>query len=125
MTRPIKFRAWDEENSVMVYPKHADHYDQIYSGLDDEGVLTISYTDRNDDYHEMVVMQFTGLLDKTGKEIYESDILRWNGEIGEYKWVEEFACFEFQGDERRYPQKMDAKDLEVISNIYETPELLK
>lgn len=61
--REIKFRAWDKENSEMTLFT----FDDVSSGQ----------VGNNDQYiSEMVVMQYTGLLDKNGKEIYEGDIIR-------------------------------------------------
>ena len=98
---------------------------------------------------EMIVMplQFTGLTDKNGKEIYEGDIVRSFDNINRvsdphlsvseptykttsveyYNGAFRLTCSEFKhgcGIVNNYAGAM-AKDLEVIGNIYETPELLK
>ncbi len=77
---------------------------------------------------EVILMQFTGLLDKLGREIYEGDIVKhpWlsKGKDDEYgiiefkndayfhHWVIEFGCW-------------DDKEFEIIGNIHENPDLLK
>lgn len=113
--REIKFRAWDKKNKVMF---------KIFDNVSREDW----YLPQWKESHE--VMQFTGLHDKNGKEIYEGDIVlfstSWNqteyhkNKFG-IKRVVEFAKGSFSycmvyGD-------MDV--VEVIGNIYENPELLK
>jgi len=78
-------------------------------------------------YAAVVVMQFTGLLDKNGKEIYEGDIVRefWNGNPDP-------CCVqvvEWDDNESSGPRVVgfylqDGDEYEVIGNIYENPELL-
>lgn len=77
---------------------------------------------------EAILMQYTGLKDKNGKEIYESDILREKigGKVFKYAviWNEECAAFG-DDDGQHFNDDIDAKKVEVIGNIYENPELLK
>ena len=64
MTREIKFRVWDKEKSEMFF------VEDIYWAEVDESITNI-----NGWNNENPLMQFTGLKDKNGKEIYEGDIV--------------------------------------------------
>lgn len=68
---------------------------------------------------ECKVMQFTGLLDKNGKEIYEGDVVQF-GCIGVVKYSEDRYYVECEDSQMRV-----SKHSEVIGNIYQNPELLK
>lgn len=113
--REIKFRAWNEEENEMV------HFD---FGTIDDGYC---YGGQHPiyDLDEVPVMQYTGLKDKNGKDVYEGDILRWfNGSelIGRPKVVEstDGGWNPFIDD----MQTDGAWHYEVIGNIYENKELL-
>lgn len=66
-----------------------------------------------------VVMQFTGLHDKNGKEIYEGDIIKWGVHVGAVKWIN--SCIVFGDGFGLFPCNLTS---EIIGNIYENPELL-
>jgi len=115
----IKFRAWCNTEKKMFFLNPEDAY------LEDEDKQpVISCLVSDDDWR---VMQYTGLKDKSGKEIYEGDIVR-TGQIdsvhnpGEWRRPGEFenAAFVVDGDLMRDTEKYR---LEVIGNVYEIPEI--
>lgn len=119
--RDIKFRAWDTQAEEILYG--VEHtYDGYKVPMPSFGALL----DCPDFY---VVMQYTGLKDKDGKEIYEGDIVRFGtsgGEdyIGEVRYYEDSASF-FVRAERHYLEYLDdVYALKVLGNIYENKELL-
>ena len=121
--REIKFRAWDG----------LEFYNPILS----EGLIFRNYRDFEDfDHADDVLMQYTGLKDKNGKEIYEGDVIYAfsNG----YKYTIEFGIISVDvenhlttpawyakliGDTYKCPL-CSTEIIEVIGNIYENPELL-
>ena len=81
---------------------------------------------------DVILMQSTGLKDKNGKEIFEKDILDYNGRKVIVKWHGSYACFIYEFvDELKnrttewQPLYLSYYKFEIIGNIYENPELLE
>ena len=95
----------------------------------------------NDELVGGVLMEFTGLKDKNGKEIYEGDIVKGvldegyvlrigydshEFETGEIKWDYSGFMWELYEKDKRYIGDLVlVNEKEVIGNIYENPELIK
>ncbi len=110
MTREIKFRAWDKEDQCMRYSLELDCKWNI--------ILCLSCPERYQ------VMQYTGLKDKNGKEIYEGDILEWGDEGSQVVWRENDAMFEIERIFNGFSTR-EVCEYTIIGDIYSTPELLK
>ena len=128
MNREIKFRIWDIENKEMLKVQELDFESTFYGGR-----IAIRPDQYNDyfDTEDMILMQYTGIDDKNGKEIYEGDIVvdKEDEVMGEITWNEEEASFYFSilyenGTYEEEKLNDWASVLEVIGNIYDNPELL-
>jgi uncharacterized phage protein (TIGR01671 family) len=75
-------------------------------------------------WYPITDLQYTGLKDKKGKEIYEGDIVRRYHLQGDVAWHESRACF-IVHDGFNEPLYHDILGIEVIGNIYENPNLLE
>lgn len=122
--RSIKFRAWDNENNQMLDVQEINFEDCFYGG--EMQIKTTMYNDYFD-CREMPLMQYTGLHDKNGKEIYEGDIVKSffvdTDEAGNE--IYKYYIMEVKYDEILCSYKIDKfMNLEVIGNIYENKELL-
>lgn len=128
MNREIKFRVWDTYNKEMLDVQELDYADS-YNGQ--PMIRTTMYNDYFDT-EEMILMQFTGLHDKNGKEIYEGDIVELKANngccemIGTIIYDEYDLAFELRDIEEETQECLwyAEQELEVIGNIYDNPELL-
>lgn len=114
----LKFRAWSSRVKIgLPHMVYLDPRATAFSGGD---------LIEDDDWK---VMQFTGLKDKHGKEIYEGDIVvlshMQSAPTGVVRWFQESACFVATEKPDQFAGHNLFPDTdEVIGNIYENPEFL-
>ncbi len=119
--REIKFRAWRKNLGGMFYlDKHGD------MNSNSEQICLMNFLEQCDQEKTIDIewMQYTGLKDKNGKEIYEGDMFRISEtppEINRVVFEEGCWCLEEHG---LYLIDWCERG-EVIGNIYENPELIK
>ena len=129
--RAIKFRAWDEKNKAMVSLSLLGLCSKYSNDLTVYGVENsddnVAYARRDN----VPVMQYTGLLDKNGVEIYEGDIDHMTSDEDDLDTILEIkykgAGYYVPDLDWDYTPSLDHPQFihEVIGNIYENPELLE
>ena len=114
--REIKFRAWDKNKNKMVYPTKKYTNGGLLEWFEDEDL-----------------MQYTGLKDKNGKEIYEGDVVKTGGDFGEVLYDDQHSGFIILFQPHSAKKKSGCATLastwpsplkEIVGNIYENPDLI-
>jgi uncharacterized phage protein (TIGR01671 family) len=139
--RETKFRMWFPKSKRMIHFEGlsiCDEYDRLCFDISEADCLEeyeylagYSYIPNE----EGLKMEFTGLKDKNGKEIYEGDIAKglWDAELD---YSTQIFAVEFRNGtfvENYFGRPLgdcvknyhNGNTIEVIGNIYETPELIK
>jgi uncharacterized phage protein (TIGR01671 family) len=135
--REIKFRVWDKELNIMSY----DNDDLLVMFLGKDICVAYDTPADNGEIKHYELMQYIGLKDKNGKEVYEGDIVKFMDEetiysdcgyeynefinTGKIIFNKELMGWDITN------RNMDLEEIwhyseyiEVIGNIYENPELL-
>ena len=130
MTREIKFRAWDKKNKLFI--TNDDEVKEYMIGLDgklyrmdfysnilgeEDGILIWN------ELKDIILMQYTGLVDKNGKDIYEGDIVKYDGELTTVIFC--YGSFFLEKFNFWSSDWVNADNMIVKGNIYDNPELLK
>lgn len=151
--REIKLRLWDKTEKEMIYLDKVGDRQHHTFGIRKDGSLDYYNLQNGSGGDEYILMQFTGLYDKNGKEIYEGDIIKIYADNGFYacEIIEKVIFKQGQygieyGDLHKsfYPLSDFYKPtkteyisnvgevvtesepmLEVIGDIYDNPELLE
>jgi len=138
--REVKFRAWNKTKKVMVCNS------PFISWCVGDGTATISeYVPHNGGYalnsvrqlshyefDNFIFMQFTGLKDENGKEIYEGDILGycdnypglvfWDSTCHRWSLLERYPKGEYN---REHELDYLTEPMKILGNIHENPDLLE
>jgi uncharacterized phage protein (TIGR01671 family) len=120
--REIKFRVWDKydkcfiEQNLLPFKLWFD--EEEFIKYEDENIMRYPT--------DIILMQYTGIKDKNGKEIYENDLITWGGggihqiEFRDTSWAfknEDWLLSMITSEEK--------STFEIIGNVFENPELLK
>lgn len=129
MKREIKFRAWGKFSKKMFFWGHEDWGIIMHNN----GLRAYEKPPIGCEADELIPMQYTGLYDKNGKEIYERDVVKIDWHYDDDIEIKEmfaeviFTCGSFMAvnKDKNYWIDLDNNLITVIGNVFENPELLK
>ncbi|CDN24250.1 prophage P1 protein 30 [Lacticaseibacillus rhamnosus] len=130
MKREIKFRVWDHNTDTMMIPDNFEFCDGEICWID-AGREAGPKSGNDGDPGQFEIMQYVGLHDKNGREIYEGDVLdiglrNQDGKpvIAPVSYETYAAGYVLDNGGNGIWQRL-TEDCEVIGNIFENPELLE
>lgn len=112
--REIKFRAWNKEKKKM--------FDDVEGKNNSKDPINLNAFFRNNEFEWM---QYTSLMDKDGKDIYEGDIITDGIGVWYVYYAENIASFWLMDYKGYKTGHIIAENNKIIGNIYENPELLR
>jgi uncharacterized phage protein (TIGR01671 family) len=134
--REIKFRAWNGKKMITPYCVRGGKPCIIQGSTTSDDVMTDEqgrnyYADWDKDVAvDYPLMQYTGLKDRNGVDIYEGDIVEWvstyssssgKKHIDRVEWSEQCVCFFLMP----FVHEPHAAEMKVLGNIHDNPELLE
>ena len=118
--RQIKFRVWDV--NTMYYESYK------FQTTNNDGMGGAGLVQGLDNCSWIsdtaIIQQFTGLEDRSGKKIYEGDIIQVSG-AGKYPVVWDRYFFDLDNYDQYSMYDLKPQEMTVIGNIFENPDLLK
>lgn len=131
--REIKFRAWHKQDGYMILPEHCESFDINFTPKGYDGFsFDIRYKGSGGvlgSHKHIELMQYTGLKDRNGKEIYEGDICKKtygsSTPVFTVAYHDARGMFIMQDGYNEPLYTVNNSMVEIIGNIYENPELLK
>ncbi len=135
--REIKFRAWSKEQQSMWSVDSLHFLEKTVDMFRYEKNKMTNKTERISNFRfpypkAVILMQYTGLKDKNGKEIFDGDIVKWKQSLitaGVPKKprtrIDVVKCYDLSHCQPLSLMSVDeTKNIKVIGNIYKNPELL-
>lgn len=133
--RPLEFRIWDKKKNCW-HDDEKDGYssDTEWIGLNE--LIRLIRTGKESARPRFAIQQFTGLLDKNGKKIFEGDVVKLHDsyhhadlkDIIAIEYDSEcggFIPFTYKRDSQYYCGEFESEKTEILGNIFENPDLLK